>query len=76
MSDMGLATARLVAQDVYKAECPTTHEEFVTGNVRKHAIGAQPVVWLLCACCDALMHTGDDCDPCEPQYHLYFDGGR
>jgi hypothetical protein len=74
MNDMQLATATEIAPAVFTAECPTTHELFTADHARRQSIGARAVVWLLCPSCDALLHTGDDCDALLPQWHLYIAG--
>lgn len=50
-----------------QAQCPTTGETYIALTARISGAGA----WLLCGCCDALLHTHDDCDPTAPQWHLY-----
>ena len=74
MTDLQLCTANEIAPSVYTAECPTTHTLFVADHVRQQFIGARAVVWMLCPNCDALLHTGADCDPREPQWHIYLAG--
>lgn len=71
MSDLDLATAHEVDPGLFQAECPTVHELFLSMTGRRMSIGTRAVVWLLCACCDAELHTGDACDPRQPQHHLY-----
>lgn len=69
---LDLATAKEIAPGVYQSECPTTHQLYLSTKGTRSAIGPRPVVWTLCACCDAEMHTGEACDPLAPQYHLFF----
>jgi hypothetical protein len=71
MIELGLDTAVEVSPGMFQAECPTAHALFLSMTGRRQEIGGRAVVWLLCAVCDALLHIGDDCDPTEPQWHLY-----
>lgn len=74
MADIINYTAVRIGPHTYQAECPTAHEEYVCEQPREMSVGARPMVWLLCPCCDALLHTGEDCDPSQPQYHPYLIG--
>jgi hypothetical protein len=67
--ELSLATATPV-EGGYMAECPTTHELYICVSPRTVGSG---VVALVCACCDAMLRTGDACDPLEPQFHIYFE---
>jgi hypothetical protein len=69
---LDLATAREVAPGTYQAECPTTHTLFLSMTGRHTGVSGRAAVWCVCACCDADLHTGDDCDPRAPQFHLYW----
>jgi len=53
----------------WQAQCPTTKETYLSTAARISSDGRY--VSLACACCDALLHTGDQCDPTIPQWHLY-----
>lgn len=65
-------TARPAEPGFYRAECPTTHREYI-GAVRLRTKAAgRPVVALVCACCDAHLHTRN-LDVLNPQFHMYFE---
>jgi len=50
-----------------QAVCPTTHETYIALTAR--ISGGN--VWTICACCDALLNTHEDCDPTAPQWHCH-----
>lgn len=55
------------------AECPTTHETYITSRPRLTTFGGQRACWCTCRHCDAELHTRVDkeFDPSHPQQHLY-----
>jgi hypothetical protein len=70
MSDIGHAqwTERGVI-----AECPTTHETYITSRPRETTFGGHRGVWCSCRHCDSMGRTRDDpaFDPYAPQAHCY-----
>lgn len=69
---LDLATATEVDPGLFQAECPTTHTLFLSMTGRRTSVAGRAAVWMTCACCDSELHTGENCDPCAPQFHLYF----
>lgn len=69
---LDLATAREVQPNVYQAECPTVHQLFLSLTAKRMAIGARPMVWVVCPLCDSELRTGDDCDPRCAQWHPFY----
>ena len=50
-----------------QAQCPTTGERYIALTTRITSSG----IWSICACCDALRNTGEQCDPQAPQWHCH-----
>lgn len=76
MDDLILPAAYRIRDDIWRAECPATHETFEAVALLHTEAAGLKVVYLPCGCCDKYMRTGDAYDPTQPQPHPYREGGQ